>query len=540
LFNAFFLLRHNFLLQYFLNLKFDSLCPNWLHFKIIITDDIVHVNLLTYASILYKLIIILSFCNKITIVVVLQYNQQNKSKQRINMNREKTQSAITAYHQSYQRLYKEFLNFLKIPSVSTSVEHRDDVKSAADFLVEKLQGIGLNHVKAYPTPVHPIVYGDYIFDDNKPTVLLYGHYDVQPADPLDEWETPPFEPSPRGDYLFARGASDMKGQIWATISALQSVITSGDLAFNVKYLIEGEEEIGSPSLNPFLQAHKDLLACDFVLNPDAGMIAPDKPTIVYALRGMAYFELRIFGPKADLHSGMFGGVVENPANVLSQLIAGMKDENGAITLPGFYDRVRKIGTEEHQALSKLGMDATFYKNISGVPELGGEPAYLPVERTSARPTLDVNGIYSGFTGEGAKTIIPASAMAKISTRLVPDQDPEEAHASMRTYLEQNVPSTVRWELEYMSGAPAYINHDNTRGLSSFKEALRTTWGVEPLMKREGGSIPVATSMKNILGVDSIITGFGLPDDQIHSPNERLHIPTHKKGVEALIRFFLSN
>ncbi len=452
---------------------------------------------------------------------------------------QKINEVLNYYQENNQGLLKEFLDFLRIPSISTSEAHKEDIQAAADFLVSKLKEIGFKNIVKYPTSRHPIIYGEYIVDQQKPTVLVYGHYDVQPPDPVNEWNTPPFEPSRHDEYLYARGSSDMKGQIWAIISALQSIFAAGELNVNVKLLFEGEEEIGSPSLDSFLEDHKALLECDLVLNPDAGMIAPDKPTITYSLRGLAYFELRLYGPKADLHSGLFGGVVANPANVLSTVIAGMHNEHGKVTLPGFYDNVRELSEQEREELSKLGLNNSYYKEMSGVPELSGEEGFSPVERAGARPTLDVNGLYAGYIEEGAKTIIPAYAMAKISTRLVPDQDPEAVHESMRAYLEKNVPSSVRWELEYMSGAPAYINNAETPGLELFVNALAETWGKKPVMKREGGSIPVATSMKNILGVDSIITGFGLPDDQIHSPNERVHLPTHRKGVEALIRFFMS-
>ncbi len=447
--------------------------------------------------------------------------------------------AIAYYQSHYEELFQQLLTFLSIPSISTSKSHAEDIQQAADLLVKKLKELGFTKVKAYPTSHHPIIFGEYITNPKKPTILVYGHYDVQPPDPLDQWKTAPFEPQVRNEYLYARGSSDMKGQIWATLSALQSILATSDLPVNIKYLIEGEEEIGSPSLNAFLDENKSLLACDLVLNPDAGMLAPNKPTIIYALRGMAYFELRLFGPTADLHSGVFGGVIGNPANILSKVIAGMHDDKGRITLPGFYNNVRKISDEESAHLSKLGMDEDFFLDITDVPALAGEEGYTPVERIGARPTLDVNGLYAGFIEAGAKTIIPSYAMAKISTRLVPDQDPNEIHQSLQTYLEENVPETVRWELELLSGAPAYITEEEAPGVAAFADALEATWGVPPLNKREGGSIPVATSMKNFLGVDSIITGFGLPDDQIHSPNERLHIPTHKKGVEALIRFFLS-
>lgn len=455
------------------------------------------------------------------------------------MNQESIQKAISYYQSHFPELHQEFLTLLKIPSVSTAEEHKEDIQKAAKFLEKKLLSIGFTGVEVFPTSRHPIVYGEYQADPKQPTMLVYGHYDVQPPDPIDKWDTAPFEPHIRNDYLYARGASDMKGQIWATISALESILKTDDLSINIKILFEGEEEIGSPNLKRFLEEHKSMLACDLVLNPDAGMIAPDKPTIIYALRGMAYFELRILGPDADLHSGMFGGVIANPANVLSQVIAGLHDSQGRVTLPGFYDQVREITDEEKQNLSRIGMDEDFFKDITGVPALGGESGFSPVERVGARPTLDVNGLYAGYIDEGAKTIIPAYAMAKLSCRLVPDQNPNTVYESLTAYLEEKVPNTVRWELDFMSGTPAYITEAQAPGVDLFIDALKSTWGVEPLLKREGGSIPVATAMKNILGVDSILTGFGLPDDQIHSPNERLHLPTHRKGVEALIRFFLN-
>lgn len=455
------------------------------------------------------------------------------------MLKESIELSLSNYKANYDSLQKQFFTFLSIPSISASDNHKDDMLKAANFLVGKYKQIGFQNVRAFPTALHPIIFGEYIKAPEKPTLLLYGHYDVQPPDPIEEWQSPPFSPQIKEDYVHARGASDMKGQIWAFTSALQSILESSDLPINIKLLIEGEEEIGSPSLEIFLKQNKTMLQSDFVLNTDAGMLAPDKPTIVYGLRGMAYFELRIFGPNADLHSGVFGGVVGNPANILSKLVAGMHDQNQHVTLPGFYNHVRKLSDKERDNLSKLGMDGEFFKNIAGVPALHGEKGFSPVEQVSARPTLDVNGLYAGYIDKGAKTIIPAYAMAKISTRLVPDQDPKEIYESMKSYLSENVPEAVRWELDFLSGAPAYIAETNTPGLIQWSEALKSTWGKQPLMKREGGSIPVATAIKEILGVDSIITGFGLPDDKIHSPNERMHLPTHKKGVEALIRFFLS-
>lgn len=449
------------------------------------------------------------------------------------------QIALDHYKVKQHDLSQELNQFLKIPSISTGDHHKTDIQNAGAFLVNKLNEMGLDNVHIYPTAHHPIIYGDCLSDPGRPTILLYGHYDVQPPDPIDLWETAPFEPEVRGDYLFARGASDMKGQIWATLSALQSILETQKLPVNIKILIEGEEEIGSPSLNAFLEAHKNMLMCDVVLNPDAGMLAENKPTITYALRGLAYFELRIFGPKADLHSGLFGGVVANPANVLSKIIAMMHNDHGRVTLPGFYDQVLELSSEERSELSRIGMSESFFKKITEVPALGGELGFTPVEQVGARPTLDVHGLVSGYTDKGAKTIIPSHATAKLSTRLVPDQKPDKVHESLKTFLRENVPGSVTWELDYLSGAPAYITDQEAPGLGRFIDALQETWGVKPVMKREGGSIPVATSMKNILDVDSIISGFGLPDDQIHSPNERLHLPTHQKGIEALIRFFLS-
>jgi acetylornithine deacetylase/succinyl-diaminopimelate desuccinylase-like protein len=368
-------------------------------------------------------------------------------------------------------------------------------------------------------------------------VLVYGHYDVQPADPLELWNTGPFTPEQRGDNLYARGASDMKGQVVATLSAVQSVLSAGPLPVNVKFIVEGEEEIGSPSLHKFLTEHRQLLACSFALNPDSGMIGADFPTLVYALRGLAYFELRITGPSHDLHSGMYGGVVHNPAIVLANLISGMHNSAGQITLPGFYDRVRPLSTEERTALAALPMDDNYYRQITGAPQLWGEAGFSPVERVGARPTLDVNGMLSGFTGAGSKTVIPAWAMAKISMRLVPDQDPAEVHQQLLSYLQQHAPASVRWELTAMAGGPASISDIHQPGAQALVQALTTVWGKAPLFKREGGSIPVVGEMQTILGIDSVLTGFGLPDDNLHAPNEKLHLPTWYKGINALIHFF---
>ncbi len=444
-----------------------------------------------------------------------------------------------AYLQEHSdRFLAELEAFLRIPSVSTTAEHKEDIARAANWVADNLRAIGAREVAVYPTAGHPVVYGELpATRANAPTVLIYGHYDVQPAEPLELWESPPFEPAVRGERLYARGATDMKGQVMASLKAVEAA-AHGGLPVNVKFIIEGEEEIGSPDLAAFIAEHKDLLAADVCLNPDSGMLGPDWPTITYALRGLAYFELRVYGPEHDLHSGIYGGVVHNPAQALAELIAGMHDENGRITLPGFYDKVRPLSDEERAALAKLPFDPTaFYLEQTGVPELWGEPEYTPIERTGARPTLEINGLYSGFIEKGAKTVIPSYAMAKISCRLVPDQDPDEVAEQLKAYLQANAPATIRWELDVMAGGPASVTDIHTPAVEALAKAMEATWGTKPFYRREGGSIPVVGQMQQILGLDSVLTGFGLPDGNLHAPNENLHLPTWRKGMETLVRFF---
>ncbi len=439
---------------------------------------------------------------------------------------------------------EKFLNNLKslvsIPSVSTNPENIPDMQRAAAMLAEHLKSLGMEHVQILPTGGHPVVYADWLKGcAGCPTMLIYGHYDVQPSEPNELWHSPAFEPVVRGENLYGRGASDMKGQVIATLSAIEAVLHSGPLPFNIKFILEGEEEIGSPNLTGFLEEHKDLLACDYALNPDAGMIAPDIPTIIYALRGLAYFEVRVFGPAHDLHSGLFGGVVHNPAQVLCDLVAGMHDAEGRVTLPGFYDRVRPIPDSERAELSRLPMDEDYYRGQTGVSQTWGESGFTPNERVGARPTLEINGILAGFTGKGSKTVIPAHSMAKVSMRLVPDQDPAEVHRQLLAYLEQNAPKTVRWEVTSMAGGAASISDPNLPATQALARALETEWGSHPVYKREGGSVPVVGDMQRILGADSVLTGFGLPDDNLHAPNEKLHLPTWYKGINALIHFIFN-
>lgn len=450
-------------------------------------------------------------------------------------------ASAVGYARSNRGRFLSALNeLLRVPSISTSPEHQGDIRMAAEWLSSYLTGLGMEAVSILPTPIHPMVYAQYSkAGQDKPTVLIYGHYDVQPPEPLELWRTPPFEPSVQGDYLFARGASDMKGQIIATLAAIESLLNAGPFPVNLKFLFEGEEEIGSPSMHDFLSKNRNLLKSDFALNPDAGMVAPDKPTITYGLRGLAYFDLRIYGPSRDLHSGQFGGAVHNPAQALAELIAQMHDAQGRVTLKGFYDRVVPLTAEERKELQRLGQDERFLLQETGVPALWGEEGYSPKERISARPTLEINGIYGGYSGPGSKTIIPSMAGAKISMRLVPEQDPEEVHQQFLEFLRRNAPKTVRWELDRLSGSPGVIVPLHTAPVEALRRALQTVWGHEPINNREGGSIPIVTDLQQVLGIPSVLTGFGLMDDAIHSPNERLHLPTWGRGIEALIHFFVN-
>jgi acetylornithine deacetylase/succinyl-diaminopimelate desuccinylase-like protein len=370
-----------------------------------------------------------------------------------------------------------------------------------------------------------------------PTVLVYGHYDVQPAEPLELWESGAFEPTVRGENLYARGASDMKGQVIATIAAIESIRETGQLPVNLVFIFEGEEEIGSPNLGKFIRDHKKLLSSDFALNPDSGILAPDIPSITYALRGLAYFELNVYGPDHDLHSGLFGGIVHNPAQALCELVAGMHDADGRITLPGFYDKVRALDAEERAELARLPVNEGTYKRQTGVKNLWGEAGYTAVERLGGRPTLEVNGLLSGFTGEGSKTVLPGKAMAKISCRLVPDQDPQGVYQQLLKYLEANAPDTIQYEVIQLAGGPASISDRNSLSVEAMAKAMEQVWGKRPVFRREGGSVPVVAQFQHILSIETVNAGFGLPDDNYHAPNEKLHLPTWHRGIDTLIHFF---
>lgn len=449
------------------------------------------------------------------------------------------QAALDYAHQHKTDFLDGLKQFVAIPSISTDPESKADIQRAAEWAAARLKALGIEKVAILPTAGHPVVYGEWLGAPGKPIMLVYGHYDVQPVDPIELWQSGPFEPTEVGENLFGRGASDMKGQVMAALSALESVVRTGKLPVNVKFLLEGEEEIGSPSLGKWIVEHRDLLKSDFCLNPDAGMMGKDYPTITYGLRGLAYFELRVYGPAHDLHSGLAGGMVHNPAQALAELIAAMHDADGRILLPGFYDKVRTLSAEEHVDFARLPETEADLLAMTGVPALWGEPEYTPLERTGARPTLEINGMLSGFTGKGQKTVLPAWAMAKISCRLVPDQDPNEVHEQLKRFLSEKAPKTIRWELEKFSGEPASISKLDQPAVKALEAALKTVWGVQPFFRREGGSIPVVGQMQTILGIESVLTGFGLPDDNLHAPNEKMHVPTWYRGIDALIHFIFN-
>lgn len=446
--------------------------------------------------------------------------------------------AIDYVRANQENFLNELKEFSAIPSISTLDENKPDMQRAAEWVAKQLESLGMNNIQIMPTGGHPVVYGEWLgAGKNAPTIMIYGHYDVQPVDPIELWTSDPFNAVVRGDYLFGRGTSDMKGQVVASLKAVEAIVRTGEAKVNLKWLIEGEEEIGSMHLGEFIKNNKELLACDFCLNPDAGLIAPDKPTITTGLRGLAYFELKVFGPSKDLHSGLFGGTVHNPAQALTELIAGMHDKNGKITLTGFYDKVRKLSKKERQEFKRLPVTSKDLIAMTGVPALWGEPQFIPAERVGARPTLEVNGLLSGFTGQGAKTVLPAWAMAKISCRLVPDQTPEQTEKQLRAYLKKNAPKTIKWELTLINSAGAALVESESAGVQALSKAFETVWGKKPYFKREGGSIGSVVLLQKYVGADSLLTGFGLPDDNQHSPDERMHLPTWYKGIEAFTHFF---
>jgi acetylornithine deacetylase/succinyl-diaminopimelate desuccinylase-like protein len=449
-----------------------------------------------------------------------------------------TVTKALGYARQNQALHlSELKELLAIQTISTLSEHKKDVERGAEWLSRLMTRIGLRNVGVIATAGHPVVYGEWLDAPKKPTVLVYGHYDVQPVDPISEWTAPPFEPVVRGDNIFARGASDMKGNAIAVLKSLEAWLKTSEPPANVKVLFEGEEEIGSPSLEPFIEANRDKLHCDSFLSADALTISPDQPSLARGLRGLAYFEIWVQGPDKDLHSGEFGGAVHNPANVICELIAGMHDRDGRVTLPRFYENVRTLSDDERAELARIPTSDEDFRKTAGVRDTWGEKGFTTVERVGARPTLDANGLLSGFTDEGIKTVIPAKAMAKVSTRIIPNQTPALVEEELREYIRLNAPPTVTWNVKRIGSAAPILLDRNAACMQAASSALEAAFGRKPLFVLEGGTVPITSMVREKLGVDIVMMGFSLPDDNFHSPNEKYHLPTFYRGVEAYIRFF---
>ena len=431
------------------------------------------------------------------------------------------------------RYVDELKQYLAIPSISALPEHAADTRRAAEWTADALRNAGLQNVQLMETPGNPVVYGDWLGAPGKPTILFYGHYDVQPVDPLNLWTSPPFEATVRDGEIYARGAADDKGQVFMHIKAVEAFMKqAGSLPVNIKFFIEGEEEVGSVHLDQFVRDHKQELAADVVVISDSPMFDRGVPSICYGLRGLAYFQIDVRGTKSDLHSGSFGGAVANPALVLSQILAQMKDRSGRIKIPGFYDDVRELSEAERAEWRKLPFNETKYRKELGAPKLFGETGYTTLERVWARPTFEVNGLLSGFTGEGAKTVLPAVAMAKVSMRLVPDQRPDKVAQLFEDYLKKVAPKTVEVKLTKMQGGKAWMTDFDNKYVRAAGRAIEQGFGKQPVFNREGGSIPVVSTFQEELGVPSVLFGVGLPDENAHAPDEKLDLGNFHNGIIA--------
>lgn len=449
------------------------------------------------------------------------------------------QNVISYINYNKDKYVEELKEFLAIPSISTNPENKKDVNDCAEYVKKQFESIGLENVKVYPTPGHPIVYGDWLHAGNdKPTLLIYGHYDVQPVDPIELWTNPPFEATVRGDNIFARGSVDDKGQVYIHVKALQAhLVNNKTLPINVKFICEGEEEIGSNNLEPFLEEQKELLKCDYIVISDTAMYDYDMPSICYGLRGLTYMQVEVTGPNRDLHSGSFGGAVHNPINALAEIICKLKDEHGKILIDGFYDDVVDLTPKEREEFKKLPFDAERYKKGLDVDELHGEEGFSTVERTWARPTLDCNGIWGGFQGEGAKTVLPSKAGAKISMRLVPNQDPDKIEKLFSDFVYKVAPKSVKVKvIGGHNGKPA-VTPINSPAINAAVEALKKGFGKDPVFMKEGGSIPIVTTFKDILGSDTVLLGFGLPDENAHSPDEHMNLKNFQRGILSVAYFY---
>jgi len=449
----------------------------------------------------------------------------------------------TYIKQNKNRFLEELIDLLKIPSISADPKYKSDVLEAAEIIKKRLEEAGVDHAEICETEGYPIVFAEKIIDRSLPTVLVYGHYDVQPADPIDLWSSGPFEPvikktdlHPEG-AIFARGACDDKGQMYMHIKAFELMMNTKTLPCNVKFMIEGEEEVGSDSLEGFVQENHKKLAADVILISDTGMIANDIPSVTTGLRGLSYVEVEITGPNRDLHSGLYGGAVANPINILTQMIASLQDEQNKVTIPGFYDDVKELSEEERTEMAQAPFDLNAYKNALNLSDIHGEKGYSTMERNSIRPTLDVNGIWGGYTGEGAKTVIPSKAFAKISMRLVPGQDPDKITKLFIEHFKSIAPSSVKVEITPHHGGMPYVAPTNDTGFKAASMAMEETFGKKPVPVRSGGSIPIVALFEQELKIKSILLGFGLDSDAIHSPNEHFGLFNYFKGIETIPRFF---
>jgi acetylornithine deacetylase/succinyl-diaminopimelate desuccinylase-like protein len=438
--------------------------------------------------------------------------------------------------QNKQRFLDELLDLLRIPSVSADSNYKADVARCADAVKENLLKAGCDKAEICPTEGHPIVYGEKIIDPSKPTVLVYGHYDVQPADPLELWHSGPFEPVIKDEKIYARGACDDKGQMFMHVKALEVMVKTNTLPCNIKFMIEGEEEVGSSNLGKFLEGNKEKLKADIVLVSDTSMISMEHPSLETGLRGLAYMEVEVVGPNRDLHSGVYGGAVANPINILCKMIASLHDENNHITIPAFYDKVDDLSDADRKALNNAPFSLDEYKKDLNVKEVWGEKGYTTMERTGIRPTLDVNGIWGGYTGEGAKTVLPSKANAKISMRLVPHQSSDEVAKIFAKHFESIAPDYVTVKVTAHHGGEPVVTPTDSIAYKAAAEAIKTAFGKDPIPTRGGGSIPIIALFESILGLKTVLLGFGLDNDNIHSPNEKYDIFNYFKGIETIPYF----
>jgi acetylornithine deacetylase/succinyl-diaminopimelate desuccinylase-like protein len=436
-----------------------------------------------------------------------------------------------------ERFLGELSELIRIPSVSSSEVYRGEMARAAEKVSESLLKAGVDKAEIMETTGHPVVYAEKMIDPSLPTVLVYGHYDVQPAEPLDLWISPPFEPEIREGKIYARGADDDKGQLFMHVKAFEFMNSHGKLPCNVKFMIEGEEEIGSPSLKHFCSDNKEMLKSDVILISDTTMISMDVPSITTGLRGLSYLEVEVTGPNRDLHSGLYGGAVANPINVLAGMIAKLTDENQHITIPGFYDDVLEVSVEERKEMAKAPFDLKGYQDELDIETVSGEKGFSTIERTGIRPSLDVCGIWGGFTGEGAKTVLPSKAYAKISMRLVPNQDSKKVDQLFEDYFKSLAPAGVKVKVKSLHGGQGYVAPIDTAAYQSASKAVEKTFGKKPVPARSGGSIPIVADFEEVLGVKSILLGFGLESDAIHSPNENYPLENFYKGIETIPWFY---